>query len=395
MKQKLLCLVLSLTVIAAMLSGCVINISGNTGSSNQSTLSEGTQSTVESTETSSTTESNTDVDYNTVYNNVLDTFYNVITSDSDEYDPKEGEIGVFEAVKNKGKNYALASVGYVIDDISGDNIPELLIVGADEYKDSICYGKNVYAAYTCVDKVPTLIFEGAYRSSYRILDKGKFLHIGSNGAMCTFYGTYDISNDGKELVCNDFYFTYEKDSNGSEIGYYHNTTGELDKSKSEEMSISADAFDKKMEDYISSAKNTAITSFDNYKGDSKLELSDTVNVSWTDALQKGAAHDEFITGYSDSMVDLLFTTDSRVNNFKVLSLEFEDVDSDGNMKYKTKELYSLVLLTNDYPLVFSLTIYGDLPSYGISYEDSQGKTKTFAVAFSGEDGSPMLMEIKA
>lgn len=394
MKQKLLGLGLSLTIVAAMFSGCGLNGADNTSSTNQSTLSEGTQSTVESTETSSITETAKDVNYNDVYSDVLDIFYDIIVSKSDEYDPQDGETGVFEAIMNKGENYALASIGYVIDDISGDNIPELLIVGSDEFKDSVCYGNKVYAAYTCVDEVPTLIFEGRTRSSYRILDKGKFFHIGSNGAMCTFYGIYDISNDGKELVCNDFYFTYEKDANSTELGFYHNTSGELDKSVSEEIKTTEDDFNQKMDDYINRAENIAITSFAEYKGGSKLELSDTVNIAWTDTLPNDSAHDEFVTDYSESMVDLLFTTDSRVNNFKVLSLEIEDVDSDGNMKYKTKELYSLALLTNDYPLVFSTTFYGDLPSYAISYDDSKGKTRTFAVTISGEDGSPLLMEIE-
>ena len=390
MKRKLLTFFISLTMITSILSGCILNTPGDTTSTNQFDSLESTQSTV----TDDSTESTINVNYDNIYNEILDKFYNLITSETNEYNAQDGEAGVIEAVANKGKNYAAASVGYIIKDISGDSIPELLIVSADEIKDSICYGNNVFAAYTCVDNVPTLIFERSSRSNYCIIGDGKFLHVGSDGAMYTAYGTYDISDNGKELVCNNFYFTYEKDTSGSEMGFYHNTSGEMDKSISEELNMTDNEFNQKVDELFSSIANVAITPFLSYKDNTVIELSDTVNIAFADnVLIEEKPHDLFVTDYSEFMVDLLFTTDSRVNNFKVLSLEIEDVDSDGNIKYKTTELYSLALLTNDYPLVFKTTIVGDLPSYAISYDDSHGNNKIYAIALSGEDGSPLLLKI--
>ncbi len=44
--------------------------------------------------------------------------------------------------------------------------------------------------------------------------------------------------------------------------------------------------------------------------------------------------------------------------------------------------------------MIKLTMYGTIPSYGISYEDANGKVYYYGLAESGMDGSALLTEIK-
>ncbi len=49
-------------------------------------------------------------------------------------------------------------------------------------------------------------------------------------------------------------------------------------------------------------------------------------------------------------------------------------------------------MTPDTPIAVQLIFPGDLPAYGISYEDQHGILRRFAMEVSGEDGSLLLRE---
>ena len=103
-------------------------------------------------------------------------------------------------------------------------------------------------------------------------------------------------------------------------------------------------------------------------------------------------YDEFVADKTEPQVKVAFSTDSLVENFKVLALSLEDVDENGQMTFSEKQLYTLDSLTSERPLVVAMTFYGSVPRYGISYVDQNGTERRFAVEMSGEDGSILLRE---
>ena len=46
---------------------------------------------------------------------------------------------------------------------------------------------------------------------------------------------YEMTEEG--IVCKDFYFTYPIDGDGSNMGYFHNTTGVWDSEGSEQIDM--------------------------------------------------------------------------------------------------------------------------------------------------------------
>lgn len=168
------------------------------------------------------------------YDEILARFYEIISNPDEDYDDAPGEMGVLEVARGEGDN-ALDAIGYIITDISGDGVPELMIGGMSEYK------SGVNAVYTLVDRKPQLVLEGWYRNLYSYDGDGIFYNYCSNGAAESCMGTFAITRDGTSLECQSFYFTHADEDSG-ELQVYYNTIGSWDTEKSEVADMSVEDF---------------------------------------------------------------------------------------------------------------------------------------------------------
>ena len=198
-----------------------------------------------------------------IYTELLNKYYKFICSDDDGKLAMEGEIGVAEAVAGLSMSGALESVGYAINDLSGDGIPELVI---GEYsKEDTGFGTMIYALYTIADGEPVLVFEGWYRNCYRWMGENRFACQGSGGAMYSIFGTLELTEDGKELQWKDYYFTHETDESFSEIGCYYNNTGISDVESSEKLDISLEEFFDLETEVLKEKQWMRLTKFSDYQ----------------------------------------------------------------------------------------------------------------------------------
>lgn len=99
--------------------------------------------------------------------------------------------------------------------------------------------------------------------------------------------------------------------------------------------------------------------------------------------------EEYADG-SEYSADVVFTAETDVKDFKLLSLEFTGIDEAGQPEFSTEEVFELPVLSHERPLSASLSLPGTLPSYGISYTDANGWTKRYYIVQSGMDGSLSL-----
>ena len=168
------------------------------------------------------------------YDSVLTEYYNLIDN-VEAYDSLiDGKIGVMETAQYF-EDKALDEIGYLYKDINSDDVPELLI-GMRNMNGS----NSLFGIYTLLNDKPTFVLEGRSRSSYSLMKDDKLFYRGSNGAAYSIFGVYALGKEA-DLVCEDFYFTYDKTSY-TDIGFFHNTTGVYDKSKAEELKITDDEF---------------------------------------------------------------------------------------------------------------------------------------------------------
>ena len=107
-----------------------------------------------------------------------------------------------------------------------------------------------------------------------------------------------------------------------------------------------------------------------------------------------SGYDWVIVDDTDPAVEAVFCTMVPVEDFTVISLSLQDISEDSTeIHFDVTELYEYGTLTPDLPLGVTLTIYGTIPSYGISFTDPSGAHRLFGVTMSGMDGSLNLMEI--
>ena len=192
----------------------------------------------------------------TAYEELVERFYNLASDPYSIVDIAEyGEFGVIESARSMEEN-ALAGIGYTIEDLSGDGIPELVVGTLPEY------GGQINAVYTLVDDCPEFVFEGWYRSSYSYLGDGRFYYYGSSGASETGQGYYSLSKDGTTLNCEEFYFTHAEREDYSDLKVYYNTTGSWDIKASEESDMTLDMF-WDLEPF--SSEELSLTSFADYE----------------------------------------------------------------------------------------------------------------------------------
>jgi len=196
------------------------------------------------------------VDYEEFYAPVLDEYWGAIRNGYNfEAHYQYMSNGLMEAAIYGKPDETLRSVGYQIRDISGDGIPELLI-GWNTDAGRPPEDAALIAGFSCRDGEIVSIFESWARSSFRWLGGGSFHYSGSSGAMDTAYGICHLSEDGTELIWDDFFFTRE-DEAGGKLAIYHNRTGDWDPEKSEKLDITEEAFAERMWD----------VRFENYKWD--------------------------------------------------------------------------------------------------------------------------------
>ena len=194
-----------------------------------------------------------------LYGRLLDGFYDILRGgDSAFVEECGGAVGVREVVSLLGSRAALYQVGYAVRDITGDGIPELLV---GLIKDGQDFGTTILAVYTSPGVRPVCALEGWARNHFLLMDGGRFLQEGSNGAMSSSFGEYTLSADGRQFSCESFYFTAESPSEPGEIEVYYNTTGAFDPRQSEKLDMTSEAFLRLQTELEGGVRYVNLTSF--------------------------------------------------------------------------------------------------------------------------------------
>ena len=323
-----------------------------------------------------------DTDYMSVYRDTLDRYGLFIATDEGNRYELGISDGVWETVTWQiPREEALGALGYTLRDVSGDGVPELIIGEIRQDGEP----NILYAMYTVSDDEVLCVLESWARSRFYLMDDGRFGYEGSSGAMSSAFGIYTYSEDALTYDDIDFYFSDMAKDNAEVIEYYHNNTGEWDMDNSEKVEMTADEFWKLADEMKAHCVTVELTSFAEY-------MSGPVRAQWAENAAV-SVYDEFAADASGAQSAIMFTTETEVQNFRLLALTVTDVDENGKMSFDKQELYSQTALTPERALRVELTFVGDLPAYGISYTDDEGVTKEYSVEISGADGSLLLNEI--
>ena len=138
-----------------------------------------------------------------------------------------------------------------------------------------------------------------------------------------------------------------------------------------------------MYQYVGEQRNTEVTE------------EEVVSVEWiTEEQLENSQMWSYVADSSQPQVIAALYANDDIKNLKILSLTYEDVDDVGNVIFSTEELYHYGDFGPDNPLAITLTMYGTIPYYGISYETADGETLYYAISESGMDGSAILVQFE-
>ena len=334
-------------------------------------------------------------DYEEVYAPVLVEIWGALDNGYDfDREYKYFPTGLMECVMYEDKDILLNSVGYRIEDISGDGVPELL-VGRNEETDTGVPGEvsTVYACYACPDGEPVMVFEGMTRSTFRWIGDGSFYYFGSGGASYSMFGQCHLNYDGTEQIWDDYYFTDENDD--MSLSFYHNTTGAWDTAVSEKLEMTDAEFFTLLSDVHYEVLDWEPFVDGLYSDGSSIGSGAAVlSVEWADdVVDDTTDYIAYEPDYTDQYTThVLISTDSEVRDFTLYELSLADVDDNGKAEYDMKECFSVKELKPDKPLCAGMNFPGDMPNNGFKYTDRNGTEHFFVISVSGRDGSLVVTE---
>ena len=163
----------------------------------------------------------------TAYEGLIQRYRQIVVDPDGSSAETAGERCVLTAAQDMREwdENPLETLGYAVEDLSGDGVPELVIGFLPDH--SILQ----YAVYTLVDRRPQVVFEDE-EGSLGYLGNGSFHYVVSLPTGMG-QGTVSLSQDGTQILWEDFYFTLDDIFGGGTVTIYHNTTGSLDPAESE------------------------------------------------------------------------------------------------------------------------------------------------------------------
>lgn len=325
--------------------------------------------------------------YEREYGKLVEGIYNFVNDGNMDKVPQQGMTGIYELRDHMGYVDALNMLGYTLQDINNDKVPELIFAILDNEKQGKgYYGKDIYAVYTFVDGKIKFVDEGWARSNIKLLANNMLLTRGNSSNTDYVLALKDLLPNGNKR-CIDMYFTRSKSNNEPGLDVYRNNVGRDDVAVSQKTNMTADDFFDMGTEMAGDSVKLELLPLKEYKQrgfkglamqylecmgvhelqDAKFDLSKYEQVSVPNPF-KGA--------------DVIFRSTKNLEEFRLLELA------------SGKSVYSKDLLMADEKLVLHLESLETIPKNGISFKDDAGRERKFAILQSGKDGSIYLQEIE-
>lgn len=135
-------------------------------------------------------------------------------------------VGMMEVVNNLStKEERYERITYALEDINNDGILEMIVLDA-------MGNTRILAIFTLQNNQPVMTHEGTYRARLYRLSDGALYSEGSGGAAYSIFEAY-----------GQRWFTYPKDEEYQQIGFYYAADGSYDPTQAQE--ITADEYNAK------------------------------------------------------------------------------------------------------------------------------------------------------
>ncbi len=163
-----------------------------------------------------------------LYAEILDLFYNNISSGWEEYRYKdsvtEGDVSYLFPRYNSAPSY-VDKIGYAFIDLDSNGIPELLI-GMDDASGTgnSSEANTIYDLYTYADEDIKHLASSGERSHYYLCGDNTIINYASGGAASANYLHYCMNDSGDDLAVLEYVYS-EPDDDWENTYWYHEKAG--------------------------------------------------------------------------------------------------------------------------------------------------------------------------
>lgn len=172
------------------------------------------------------------IPYDFILNNIYDALQ--LNPATDEINCVHFSTGIYEAVASCDEvDDRMKAIAYCVMDVNEDGVEELLIVDTVWPEPG---NVRILDMYTLVEGTPVKVIEGWARNRYYLLDDGKIYSSGSGGAAYSNEELLEFASGATALTSKELYFTYPKDNDMNNVGYYYSGDGIYDVSAATEIS---------------------------------------------------------------------------------------------------------------------------------------------------------------
>lgn len=199
-----------------------------------------------------------------IYSSILDRFYYQITGGWDENE----DISYLFSWSYTYIN-ALSDAGYMLTDLNGDEMPELLISSVKDGEDGL-----IYDLYTCVNGEIIHTASSGERYRYNYCEDGTIYYEGSSGASNSTFASYTINTEDGLLKLKEV-VRYDSDEDKANPWFY-GTEECYDGKNGFDYSLMSCISEEEAQDIIGSYRvsDLELTLFDSYvpKGDIPTDM---------------------------------------------------------------------------------------------------------------------------
>ena len=329
--------------------------------------------------------------YEREYGKLVEGIYNFVNDGNMDKVPQQGMTGIYELRDHMGYVDALNMLGYTLQDINNDKVPELIFAILDNEKQGKgYYGKDIYAVYTFVDGKIKFVDEGWSRSRLRLLPDNtlsKRTCIDDND-MEWILEMKDLLRDGSLRQGETFYTKVED----GRCNVYRKYLDVNDTFVTQKTSMH---FDDMMNIDLGAQKLELLPLAEYSSRGFKGLVMQHLNCMGLHELQDNrvdlSAYEHVYVDNPSQGAEVLFSSNTSLASFEVLDLQGDS----------SRVIYSKGLLNPEEKLVLHLESFETDPEFdyetviknGICFRDDTGSLRKFAIRAKVMEGSVYLEEI--
>ena len=329
--------------------------------------------------------------YEREYGKLVEGIYNFVNDGNMDKVPQQGMTGIYELRDHMGYVDALNMLGYTLQDINNDKVPELIFAILDNEKQGKgYYGKDIYAVYTFVDGKIKFVDEGWSRSRLRLLPQdmlSKRTCIDDND-MEWMLEMKDLLRDGSLRQGQTFYTKVED----GRCNVYRKYLDVNDTFVTQKTSMH---FDDMMNIDLGAQKLELLPLAEYSSRGFKGLVMQHLNCMGLHELQDNrvdlSAYEHVYVDNPSQGAEVLFSSNTSLASFEVLDLQGDSsrvIYSKGLLKPEEKLVLHLESFETDPELSYETIIKN-----GICFRDDTGSLRKFAIRAKVMGGSVYLEEI--